>query len=99
MSRLRRSIGSLLSVLVVVLSFGCTKVSSQEEARALAEVKLREYAQSQGVSVEKFGEPSPSSEPGHPWIFDYESSGTPHQLVRIYVGKTGGVELHRMIEE
>jgi hypothetical protein len=89
----------LLSALAVWWMSACMPSLTETEARRLAEQRLDVYAQAERLDPAAFGNPEISSEPGHPWVFDYTSDTSPRHLVRIYVDSWADVEIHRMIEE
>lgn len=91
----------LLLLLALAASWmsACMPSLSETEARRLAVQRLHDYAQAERLDPAAFGKPEISSEPGHPWVFDYTSDTSPGHLVRIYVDSRQGVEIHRMVEE
>jgi len=85
-------------LLPLLMCIGCGPQMSESDAESLAINKLKEYSKKEGISFEQFGKPEVSSDEKHPWIFDFQSNGSPRHLVRIYVNRNGDVEINRMIE-
>lgn len=89
----------LFVFLLVFLIGGCAPALTAIEARRLADQKLNYYAEAEHLDLALFSQPTLSSAPGHPWIFDYTSNTRPRHLIRIYVNSRDDIEIHRMIEE
>jgi outer membrane protein assembly factor BamE (lipoprotein component of BamABCDE complex) len=93
----------LLWILVAALAASaigaCMPALTEHEAKTLADKRVAEYAEGENLDRASFGSPEISSEPGHPWVFDYTSNTAPRHLLRIYVNSREEVEIHRMVEE
>jgi hypothetical protein len=92
-------ISTLAAALAVCWMSGCRPAVTEAEAAKLAAQRVDDYAEGEGLDPSAFGKPIISSEPGHPWVFDYTSDTMPSHLLRIYVNSRDDVEIHRMIEE
>lgn len=86
-------------VLLLFLIGGCAPVLTEDEARSLANQRLRDYAVAEQLDLALFSQPVLSSAPNHPWIFDYTSNTEPRHSIRIYVNSRDTIEIHRMLEE
>lgn len=94
----RCALGLLFIVSICCLQISCNHSISREQSLQIADTKLQEYCNKEGLKMSQFADPVISSDAKHPWIYDYKSKGFPSHLVRIYINKRGDAEIHRMIE-
>jgi hypothetical protein len=71
--------------------------SNTDAARALAEAELARQATRGQVDPTKLELRGVSGDDRHPWIFEYvPTPGNTGDRIRIYVGRTGATELHKI---
>ena len=95
---MRTRIGAAILLIFSLSVAGCHSPLSMAEATRIAQRRIGEYAQEEGLTSKDFGKPAVSSESSGAWVFDYASVTTPRHLVRIYVESHDVVEVSRMIE-
>ena len=92
---------TLTVVVLAVLFFVQTRRDiTREDAERIAASRLTEYAKTEGIDSSTFTLTlvRHGADPAYPWMFEYQSTGTPRHRVNIAITRKGGVQLGRMIE-
>lgn len=67
-------------------------VTSEAQARPLADSALARYAAQVGVPMSAFGPPEVTTDGPHRWVFEYRSRTAPPRRLWVRVGGRGRVE-------